>query len=86
MIPNIESRIRETGSHLYDLMEDESGSIFSKEHWVGKLFEWCMHNEAFKVQMLRFIDVFPCLKHPDAVISHLQQYFSDPALKLCLLR
>lgn len=82
MIPNIESRIRETGSHLYDLMEDESGSIFSKEHWVGKLFEWCMHDKAFKVQMLRFIDVFPCLKHPDAVISHLQQYFSDPALDL----
>ena len=80
MNADIESRIRETGYRLYDLMEGESGSIFSKEYWVGKLFGWCMHNEAFKVQMLRFIDVFPYLKGADAVISHIQQYFSDPAL------
>src|SRR5208337_92216 len=80
MSSDIESRIRETGFRLYDLMEEESGSIFSKQYWVGKLFEWCMHNEAFKVQMFRFIDVFPYLKDVDAVISHIQQYFSDPAL------
>ena len=80
MNSDIESRIHETGYRLYDLMEGESGSIFSKEYWVGKLFEWCMHNEAFKVQMLRFIDVFPYLRDADAVISHIQQYFSDPAL------
>ncbi len=77
---DIESRIRETGYRLYDLMEEESGSIFSKQYWVGKLFEWCMHNEAFKVQMFRFIDVFPYLKDTDSVIGHIQQYFSDPAL------
>ncbi|MGA2400141.1 MAG: proline dehydrogenase family protein [Syntrophobacteraceae bacterium] len=80
MNADVESRIRATGYRLYDLMEGESGSIFSKEYWVGKLVGWCMHNEAFKVQMLRFIDVFPCLKGADAVISHIQQYFSDPAL------
>ena len=76
----IESRIRETGYRLHDLMEEKSASIFSRQYWVGKLFEWCMHNEAFKVQMLRFIDVFPSLGDPDAVIGHIQQYFSDPAL------
>ncbi len=80
MNSDIESKIRETGYRLYDLMEEKSGSIFSKEYWTGKLFEWCMHNEAFKVQMFRFIDVFPYLKNADAVISHIQQYFSDPAL------
>jgi len=76
----IESRIRQTGYRLYDLMEGEAGSIFSREYWVGKLFDWCMHSEPFKVQMLRFIDVFPHLRDSDAVISHIQQYFSDPAL------
>ena len=80
MSSDIESRIRETGYRLYDFMEGESGSIFSRQYWVGKLFEWCMHNEAFKVQMFRFIDVFPYLKDADSVISHIQQYFSDPAL------
>jgi RHH-type transcriptional regulator, proline utilization regulon repressor / proline dehydrogenase / delta 1-pyrroline-5-carboxylate dehydrogenase len=80
MSSDLESRIRETGMHLYDLMEGESKSIFRKEYWTGKLFEWCMHNEPFKVQMFRFIDVFPYLKHPDSVIRHIQEYFSDPAL------
>jgi len=76
----IESRIRKTGYCLRDLMEQEPVSILSRQYWVGKLFEWCMHNEVFKVQMLRFIDVFPLLSDPDAVITHIQQYFSDPAL------
>ncbi len=80
MSSDIESRIRETGYRLYDLMEGGAGSVFSREYWVGKLFRWCMHNEAFKVQMFRFIDVFPSLRDPDAVISHIEQYFSDPAL------
>ncbi len=73
MNSDIESRIHETGYRLYDLMEEESGSIFSREYWTGKLFEWCMHNEAFKVQMFRFIDVFPYLWNTDAEISHIQQ-------------
>jgi len=76
----IESRIRKTGYCLRDLMEQEPVSILSRQYWVDKLFEWCMHNEVFKVQMLRFIDVFPLLSDPDAVITHIQQYFSDPAL------
>jgi RHH-type proline utilization regulon transcriptional repressor/proline dehydrogenase/delta 1-pyrroline-5-carboxylate dehydrogenase len=80
MSSEIEGRIRETGYRLYDLMEGEAGSIFSKEYWAGKLFEWCMHSEPFKVQMLRFVDVFPYLRDSDAVVSHIQQYFSDPAL------
>jgi RHH-type transcriptional regulator, proline utilization regulon repressor / proline dehydrogenase / delta 1-pyrroline-5-carboxylate dehydrogenase len=80
MTSNLEGRIRETGLLLYRLMEDESNSIFRKEYWTGKLFEWCMHNEPFKVQMFRFIDVFPYLKHPDSVMRHIREYFSDPAL------
>ena len=51
----------QTGSRLYDLMEGETGSIFRRDYWAGKLFDWCMNNEAFKVRMFRFIDVFPCL-------------------------
>jgi RHH-type proline utilization regulon transcriptional repressor/proline dehydrogenase/delta 1-pyrroline-5-carboxylate dehydrogenase len=79
-MPDIESRIRKRGDRLYELMEGEDGSIFGRDYWAGKLFDWCMHNEAFKVQMFRFIDVFPCLGDSNAVISHLQQYFSDPEL------
>ncbi len=80
MEPDLERRIHETGKHLFDLMDVESRSVFRKEYWVGKLFDWCMHNEPLKVQMFRFIDVFPYLRTPESVIKHIQEYFSDPAL------
>ena len=75
-----ESRILRTGARLYDLMAGGDGSIFGKDYWAGKLFDWCMENEAFKVQMFRFIDVFPGLGDSKEVTGHLQQYFSDPGL------
>ncbi len=77
---DLENRIHRTGMHLYDLMEGEARSVFSQEYWTGKLFDWCMHNEPFKVQMFRFVDVFPSLKSPEAVMRHIQEYFSDPSL------
>ena len=80
MGPDLESRIHKTGMLLYDLMEVESNSVFRKEYWTGKVLEWCMHNEPFKVQMFRFVDVFPYLKNPDSVMQHIREYFSDPAL------
>lgn len=80
MISDLERRIRQTGYRLYDLMDERSGTIFNREYWVGKLFEWCMHSEELKVRILRFVDVFPSLEDPDAVIGHIRQYFSDPAL------
>ncbi len=80
MASDLENRIRKTGMRLYDLMGEESRSVFKKEYWTGKLFEWCMHNEPFKVQMFRFVDVFPYLKTPESVMRHIREYFSDPAL------
>ncbi|MFZ2448306.1 MAG: proline dehydrogenase family protein [Syntrophobacteraceae bacterium] len=77
---DLESRIRQTGMRLYNLMEGESRSFLRKEYWTGKLFEWCMHNEPFKVQMFRFVDVFPYLKSPESVMRHIHEYFSDPSL------
>ncbi len=77
---DIESRIVRRGSQLYDLMEGEEHSIFGPDYWAGKLFDWCMSNEAFKIQMFRFIDVFPSLKDSREVTGHLQQYFSGPEL------
>ncbi|MGC9194614.1 MAG: proline dehydrogenase family protein [Syntrophobacteraceae bacterium] len=77
---DIESRIARRGSQLYDLMEGEEHSVFGADYWACKLFDWCMNNEAFKVQMFRFIDVFPSLKDSREVTAHLQQYFSGPEL------
>ena len=41
-----------------------------------------MRDEAFRVEMFRFIDVFPYLTRPESIARHLQEYFSRPDLKL----
>ncbi|SMC27386.1 L-proline dehydrogenase /delta-1-pyrroline-5-carboxylate dehydrogenase [Desulfacinum hydrothermale DSM 13146] len=75
---DLEKRIRQTGLWLFQLIEDETPSIFKKDYWTGKVMEWCMQNEAFKVEMFRFVDVFPYLTRPESVAKHLQEYFCRP--------
>ncbi|SHF78779.1 L-proline dehydrogenase /delta-1-pyrroline-5-carboxylate dehydrogenase [Desulfacinum infernum DSM 9756] len=78
MSRDLEKRIRQTGLWLYQLIEGETPSIFRKDFWTGKVMEWCMQNEAFKVEMFRFVDVFPYLTRPESVAKHLQEYFCRP--------
>jgi RHH-type transcriptional regulator, proline utilization regulon repressor / proline dehydrogenase / delta 1-pyrroline-5-carboxylate dehydrogenase len=75
---DLEQRIQQTGSWLFQLIADETPSVFRKDYWMGKVMEWCMQNEAFKVEMFRFVDVFPCLTRPESVAKHLQEYFCRP--------
>ena len=75
---DLEQRIQQTGLWLFQLIADETPSVFRKDYWMGKVMEWCMQNEAFKVEMFRFVDVFPCLARPESVAKHLQEYFCRP--------
>jgi len=77
---DLEDRIRTTGLWLYELMEGESPSVFRKDYWMGKVLEWCMKDEAFKVEMFRFVDVFPALTRPESIVKHVQEYFSRPGM------
>lgn len=78
MNTDLERRIRQTGLWMYQLIEDETPSIFRKDYWTGKVIDWCLQNEAFKIEMFRFIDVFPYLTRPESVAKHLQEYFCRP--------
>jgi RHH-type transcriptional regulator, proline utilization regulon repressor / proline dehydrogenase / delta 1-pyrroline-5-carboxylate dehydrogenase len=78
----LEERLQETGKWLYQLIEGESPTLFQKEFWIGKVLDWCMRDETFRVEMFRFIDVFPTLNRPESVARHLQEYFSRPEVKL----
>lgn len=79
---DFEARVRDTGLGLYQLIGKESPSVFRKDYWMGKVLEWCMQDEAFKVEAFRFIDVFPYLNTPQSIARHLQEYFSRPGLDL----
>ncbi len=78
MVSDLETRIVQRGRQLYSLIEEKSSSVFRKDYWTGKVMDWCMHDEDFKVEMFRFVDVFPALGEPHAVATHLREYFARP--------
>jgi len=75
----LEARIHDTGRQLFALIGDEQPSLFQKGRWVGKVMDWSMRNEGFKVQLFRFIDVLPYLTTSESLSRHLREYFADAA-------
>jgi RHH-type proline utilization regulon transcriptional repressor/proline dehydrogenase/delta 1-pyrroline-5-carboxylate dehydrogenase len=55
-------------------------SLFDPNWWSGRLLEWAIQDEAFKVQLFRFIDVLPTLKSPAQIERLVQEYFGESAL------
>ncbi|MBX2853088.1 MAG: proline dehydrogenase family protein [Phycisphaeraceae bacterium] len=43
-----------------------------------KLADWAMRDQAFKIQLFRFVDTFPTLPDPASVHRHLVEYLSEP--------
>lgn len=82
MAAALEEHVQQTGKWLYQLIEGESPTLFQKQYWIGKVLDWCMRDEAFRVEMFRFIDVFPYLSRPESIARHLQEYFGRADLKL----
>lgn len=72
-----EEAIKEYGREIFDRVEGEKPSVFKKDWWSGKVMDWSMQDESFKVQMFRFVDVFPTLNEPEQVARHLQEYFVE---------
>lgn len=73
-----EKKIFSTGKEIFKRMKGEAPSMFKKDWWSGKMMDWSMKDEAFKVEMFRFVDVFPTLKDHVQVAEHLQEYFCRP--------
>ncbi len=55
--------------------------VLSGAFWSNKLMDWSMKDEAFKVQLFRFVDCYPMLRTPEAVHEHLSDYLSQPGVK-----
>ncbi|MBU1249176.1 MAG: proline dehydrogenase family protein, partial [Proteobacteria bacterium] len=43
--------------------------------WTGKVMDWAMKNEHFKVQLFRFVDVLPYLNTSESLTRHIEEYF-----------
>ena len=73
-----EREVRERGERIFELAGKGTPSVFDRGWWSGKVMDWAMKDEAFKVEMFRFVDVFPTLRSAPELARHLQEYFCRP--------
>jgi RHH-type proline utilization regulon transcriptional repressor/proline dehydrogenase/delta 1-pyrroline-5-carboxylate dehydrogenase len=78
----LERRIHELGAAFLDSARGHRASILSAQFWSDKLMDWSMKDEAFKVQLFRFVDTFPMLRTPEQVHEHLVDYLTQPGVTL----
>ena len=72
----LDQRIIIRGKEFFESIKGEAPSIFNKGWWMGRVMDWSMHNEAFKVQLFRFIDVLPYLNTSESLTRHIREYFA----------
>ncbi len=76
-------RVREIGREFLEHARHHKAGFLSRQFWSDKLMDWSMKDHEFKVQLFRFVDTFPVLRHSsDAVHDHLADYLSQPGVKL----
>lgn len=76
----LEDAIQRIGREYLKLAHKNRSGMFSAAFWSDKLMDWSMKDEAFKVQLFRFVDTFPMLKTPEQVHDHLVDYLTQPGV------
>lgn len=71
----LDDKIVERGRAFFASISGEAPSIFNKGWWTGKVMDWSMKNEDFKVKLFRFVDVLPTLNTSESLTKHIQEYF-----------
>ncbi len=71
----LESEIQRIGRELAERSAGHVPTVFNSRWWASALLDWCMKDEHFKVQLFRFIDVLPSLKHDALVARVVEEYF-----------
>jgi len=74
---SLNPKIIARGKEFFTSIAGEAPSIFNKGWWTGKVMDWSMKNEDFKVQMFRFVDVLPYLTTSESLSRHIEEYFGD---------
>ncbi len=72
---HLEERIIALGQEFFRTMGDQCPSLFRKDWWAGKVMDWAMANEGFKVSLFRFVDVLPCIRSEESLLRHVEDYF-----------
>jgi len=79
MEKELNSRIIARGKEFFGSISGEKPSLFNKSAWMGKVMDWSMQNQQFKIQMFRFVDVYPTLTNSRLLTEHIREYFGAAA-------
>ncbi len=71
----LQSAVERRGQRIFELVDEHPESIFSKAGFYQKMMAFSMKDEAFKVQMFRFVDVLASLRRSSDIVVHLREYF-----------
>ena len=74
---SLQAEIEQRGERIFDLVDQNPESIFSKAGFYQRMMAFSMRDEHFKVQMFRFVDVLASLRHSSDIVQHLSEYFAD---------
>src|SRR6266446_1603138 len=74
---SLQEQIEQRGLQMFDLVDQNPESIFSKAGFYQRMMAFSMRDEHFKVQMFRFVDVLASLRHSTDIVRHLGEYFAD---------
>src|SRR5437867_8059534 len=72
-----EADIRRRAARLYEAANATTPRLIDRKWWTGRLLEWAIRDDAFKVQLFRFIDVLPTLKTPSQIKRLADEYFGQ---------
>jgi len=73
---SLDKKITARSREFFASISGEAPSIFNKGWWTGKVMDWSMKNENFKVQLFRFVDVLPYLTTSESLARHIREYFA----------
>ena len=73
----LEEKIRERGREIFAAIRGGAPTLFNKGWWTGKVMELAMANDAFRVQLFRFVDCLPALRGGEALAAHIEEYFGE---------
>jgi RHH-type proline utilization regulon transcriptional repressor/proline dehydrogenase/delta 1-pyrroline-5-carboxylate dehydrogenase len=72
----LQEQIERRGLEIFDLVDQNPESIFSKAGFYQRMMAFSMRDEHFKVQMFRFVDVLASLRGSTDIVQHLDEYFA----------
>ena len=73
----LDTKIIDRGKAFFSTIAGEKPFLFNKGTWMGKVMDWSMQNDQFKIQMFRFVDAFPTLTTGKLLTEHIREYFGE---------